>query len=402
MSSSEPQHAAPRRGLLLADHYPPMRGGIARYLETLVRESSGALRVVAPREPGAGSDPAVAARVDFFRRCASGKIYKALRWWIEARLAAAAWSAHRAAPFDCAIAGSMDMAPAAARFARRAGIPWFVCAYGNDLCPTSASSYARWEKRRHLRIAARADGAIAISRFTAAMMQERGIAEKRIAIVYPALPLDQPPARACAAREEALRGRDPVALSVGGLVARKNHLGALDALAPLRIEFPALFYAIAGAGPMEREIRRKIDALGMSGCACIWSDLGDAEIEALYSRASVFLLPSLDLRASAGSIEGFGIVYLEAARAGLPCVAGRAGGAAEAVLDEETGLLADPADPASIRAALARLFRDPLLRQRLGQAARRRFEAEFTARRSWEAFERAVAWQSCAAKREQK
>ena len=76
--------------------------------------------------------------------------------------------------------------------------------------------------------------------------------------------------------------------------------------------------------------------------------------------------------------EGFGIVFLEAAAAGVAQLAGRSGGSDEAVVDGQTGLVGDrPGDPAAVAAALARLLDDSDLRKRLGVEARRRAVAEF-------------------------
>ena len=69
--------------------------------------------------------------------------------------------------------------------------------------------------------------------------------------------------------------------------------------------------------------------------------------------------------------EGFGIVFVEAAAAGIPQVAGRSGGSAEAVIHGETGLVVDiPDDPARVAEATATLLDDAELRATMGQAAR--------------------------------
>jgi phosphatidylinositol alpha-1,6-mannosyltransferase len=77
--------------------------------------------------------------------------------------------------------------------------------------------------------------------------------------------------------------------------------------------------------------------------------------------------------------EGFGIVFVEAAAAGVPQVAGRSGGAHEAVADGETGIVIDPpTDVAQTAAALSRLLGDDALRARMGVAARHRAVSEFS------------------------
>jgi phosphatidylinositol alpha-1,6-mannosyltransferase len=76
--------------------------------------------------------------------------------------------------------------------------------------------------------------------------------------------------------------------------------------------------------------------------------------------------------------EGFGIVFVEAAAAGVPQVAGDSGGAAEAVEDGVSGLVVRrPQDPVAVADAMRRLLVDEALRQRMGAAARHRAVASF-------------------------
>jgi phosphatidylinositol alpha-1,6-mannosyltransferase len=81
---------------------------------------------------------------------------------------------------------------------------------------------------------------------------------------------------------------------------------------------------------------------------------------------------------AAGQFEGFGLVYAEAAHAGRPSIAGRAGAAPEVVIDGETGLLAIPDDPVAFASAALRLLEDPALADRLGLAAQERAARLYT------------------------
>ena len=74
--------------------------------------------------------------------------------------------------------------------------------------------------------------------------------------------------------------------------------------------------------------------------------------------------------------EGFGQVYVEAAACGKPSIGANVGGVPDAVLDGQTGLLVDSADPAAIAAGIRTLFTEPGLRERLGRAARERAHGE--------------------------
>src|SRR5690606_1188807 len=88
-----------------------------------------------------------------------------------------------------------------------------------------------------------------------------------------------------------------------------------------------------------------------------------------------FLLPN---RMDGVDFEGFGIVFLEAAAAGRPVIAGRSGGVPEAVEDGVTGLLVSGNDELELAAAMERLATTPTLRHQLGEAGRRRVLDRFT------------------------
>ena len=101
------------------------------------------------------------------------------------------------------------------------------------------------------------------------------------------------------------------------------------------------------------------------------------DLPGLYACADVF---ALCCRSRWGGLEqeGFGIVLLEAAAAGIPSVAGDSGGVAEAVVDNETGfVIQNPSDVFGVADAIDRLISDSALASRQGQAARHRAETEF-------------------------
>jgi len=77
-------------------------------------------------------------------------------------------------------------------------------------------------------------------------------------------------------------------------------------------------------------------------------------------------------------VEGFGISLVEAAASSLPVVAGREGGMPEAVVEGETGLLADPYNPESLAASIRTVLCEPDLGRRLGAAGRRIAESRFS------------------------
>jgi phosphatidylinositol alpha-1,6-mannosyltransferase len=130
---------------------------------------------------------------------------------------------------------------------------------------------------------------------------------------------------------------------------------------------------IAGDGDDRPRLEALAATLGLAGHVLFTGFVSEATLAELYDRAAVFVMPSRG--------EGFGLVYLEAMRAGRPCVAARASAAAEIVADGETGLLVDPLDPDAIAGALSRLLAAPELARAMGEAGRRRLERLFTPRR---------------------
>ena len=181
--------------------------------------------------------------------------------------------------------------------------------------------------------------------------------------------------RVAARRRFGLPETGRLVLGVSRLVPRKGFDVLIEAAAELAHERPDLCVALGGTG---RDARRLASLAERSGAPVrLLGRIPEADLAALVGAADICALPCRD-RWLGLEQEGFGIVFLEAAAAGVPALAGRSGGTEEAVLDGVTGLVADrPADAAVVTAALARLLDDVALRERLGAAARRRALEEF-------------------------
>ncbi len=165
-------------------------------------------------------------------------------------------------------------------------------------------------------------------------------------------------------------------LGVGRLVARKGALTLLDAVSQLAPTRPGLCLAIAGTGREAERLARR--AAATEADVRLLGRVSDVDLPLLYGCADVFVQPTLT-RWGGLEQEGFGIVFLEAAACGIPVVAGRSGGSAEAVLHGVTGLVLDsPGDPDQVAGAIRGLLDDHALRTRMGHAARQRVEDRFT------------------------
>lgn len=129
---------------------------------------------------------------------------------------------------------------------------------------------------------------------------------------------------------------------------------------------------IAGDGDDRPRLEEKARSL-LGERAVFTGFVSEATLSRLYQRCAVFVMPSRG--------EGFGLVYLEAMRAGKPCIAARESAAEEIVVDGATGLLVDPDDPRQFRAALTALLDDPERARSLGEAGREHWRRAFGADR---------------------
>ncbi len=172
-----------------------------------------------------------------------------------------------------------------------------------------------------------------------------------------------------------LESEAPLVVSVSRLVPRKGMDTLVRSAGLLARDRDDLQVVIAGTGRDQRRLARLADRTGAP--VRLAGRLSDDDLAALYGCADVFAM-LCRTRWRGLEQEGFGIVFLEAAAAGVPQVAGRSGGAHEAVADGVTGLVLDPATPQSSAEAIGALLDDPLRRIEMGDAARRRAEADFS------------------------
>jgi phosphatidylinositol alpha-1,6-mannosyltransferase len=167
----------------------------------------------------------------------------------------------------------------------------------------------------------------------------------------------------------------PLVVSVSRLVPRKGMDILIDAAAGLRTAFPDLVVAIAGRGRDHERLAGEI--VERRAPVRLLGGVSDDDLPRLVGAADVFAMLCRN-RWLGLEREGFGIVFVEAAAAGVPQVAGDSGGAGEAVLDGLTGsVVKRPTDVATVVRAIGRLLDNDQLRRRMGDESRRRAETSF-------------------------
>lgn len=185
-------------------------------------------------------------------------------------------------------------------------------------------------------------------------------------------------ARRRIAGEHGLDPDAPWVFSVGRLVHKKGFDRLIESLPSLLDEVPEARVVLAGAGPLESELLALADAAGVGDALHLVGPVAHREIGDWYAAADVVAVPSIV--GPAGNVDGLPNVLLEALACGRPVVASRLAGIPDVVDDGENGLLVPPGNVESLAASLSRTLRDPELRRRLGESARR----TVTERLSWE------------------
>ena len=194
-------------------------------------------------------------------------------------------------------------------------------------------------------------------------------------------------------RFDSPREREPRILAVGRLVEKKGFGDLVEACALLRADGVRFRCDLVGTGPLEDELRARVEALGLAGLVTLTGPRPQAEVRRMLHGAAVFAAPCVVGRD--GDADGLPTTLLEAMASGLPCISTDVTGIPEVIEPEQTGLRVPQHDPPALAKALARLLDSPDDRERLARAARARIERDFdvsqNAARLRDVF-RAAAW----------
>jgi len=354
------------RHLLLTADFPPKVGGIQSYLWELWRRLDPATTAVLTTDhPGSRAFDALAP-MKIWRL---GSTVALPTPEVARRARQAIWAARA----DLVV---VDPALPLGWLAPELGRPYVVVLHGAEVTVPARLPGSGLVLRRVLQGAL---GAIAAGPYPARIAEEvAGSAMPPVAIVPPGVdtqrfrPLDEVER----ARARAALGlpTGPLVLSVSRLVPRKGMDILIEAIASLRQRGVVVDLAIAGEGRDRPRLERL--AARLSVPVRFLGRVGDEDLPRLYGCADLFAMCCRD-RWMGLEQEGFGIVFVEAAAAGVPQVAGSSGGAEDAVLDGRTGLVVrHPRSPRAVAEALGSLLADSDRRASLGRAARARAEAE--------------------------
>jgi phosphatidylinositol alpha-1,6-mannosyltransferase len=360
--------------LVITWNYPPRRGGIEYLVSHLV---AGLRKRHSVRVVTAYNNSSEVTEIDVVRAPCPRLIPFALyAIW---RGALSLW---RDAGISTVFGGSAVTAPLVVILARLFGRKAIVQVHGLDLIYQSTPYQllcVRWLRR--------CDRIVANSAYTAGLAESKGVLTDRISIISPGVEPERfaTPVNVEATKKSFGLESRQVILFVGRLAKRKGVKEFIqESLPEIVATIPQACFVIVGGNPTESlahrddsasEIEAVVMRLSLGNHVRILGGLNDDELVKIYHACDLLVLPVI---ATTDDVEGFGIVLLEAAAAGKPVVAARAGGIPDAVEDGKSGILVEAGNYDRLGHATVDLLRDEERRLTMGAYAKQRLSERFT------------------------
>ncbi|HWH31035.1 MAG TPA: glycosyltransferase family 4 protein [Egibacteraceae bacterium] len=186
--------------------------------------------------------------------------------------------------------------------------------------------------------------------------------------------------RAAARRAFQVPDEAPLVVCVGRLVPRKGQDVLVEAWPRVLRRHPDARLLLVGDGPLLGRLTLRVGQLGLEHRVRLAGGVDWHKLPLCHAAADLFAMPCRS-RWGGLDVEGLGIVYLEAQACGVPVLAGRSGGAPEALVPGETGEVVDGTSPEAVAGAIARLLDDRAALRRMGAAGRAFVERRY----AWDA-----------------
>lgn len=378
----------PRNTLLIANNFPPVRGGSAVVYDNIAKFSDGAVTVLAPiidyttgkpmkgwREHDAEEGAARICRLPILRTPISsennGSILNRLLFVLAdlcIRFMVASvvlWFIIFRGTRHICIGELVPSAWIVSIVKRIPGIATSVYIHGEEI--TTVEAYDRNGARR-TKTLLEVDRIIVVSNFTRGVVIKFAGPEVAAKIVLIPNGVDKNKFRP-ARKSETLRARYQLFnrgitfVSVCRILEKKGVDNALRAFSELTRKLPGSIFLVVGDGPYLPALKTMVRDLNLTESVIFTGQVPEEELADHYRLGDVFIMPNRAL--DNGDTEGFGLVFLEANACGLPVIAGCDGGSTDAVTHEYNGLVVNGRDIGAITDAMARLSLDADLRARV-------------------------------------
>ena len=342
------------RLLVITNDYPPKAGGIQTYLGNLIDALPGPVRVLAPADgPAAGT------------RRGEEVVRRGKHRFMWPTQAVVDWFIAEARGFaaDAVLFGAPHpLTQAAGKLRRELGVPVGILCHGAEITIPAAIPGLRSWLRRVLRSA---DRLFAVSRYTARKVGR--LTDREVVVIGAGVEVETfTPA------SPSPENQLPVVGCVSRFVPRKGQHRLIAAAEVLRQRGTRLELLLVGRGRLENRLRRQ--AARSAVPVRFEIDVPREDLADLYREMDFFCMPCRS-RWGGLEVEGLGLVFLEAAAAGLPVLAGSSGGSPETVVPGETGFVVDSVS--DIVDGLELLLADRGAATEMGVKGRRRVVEEY-------------------------
>ena len=211
----------------------------------------------------------------------------------------------------------------------------FCLIHGKEINHTKDSGI----NKRLLKVLNNVEKVIANSKYTKNLAIEIGIDQNKIIVMSPGIdPAKDLNQKSLDKVQSLLAVKTPRLITVSRFDKRKNHEKVIMALRNLKQIYPDIVYICIGSGDEEENIKNLVKELDLESQVMFFKDISDNLKNALVAKSNIFVMPSVIHKSS---VEGFGIVYVEAAKHGIPSLGGKDGGASDAIDHEKSGLICD-------------------------------------------------------------
>ena len=191
--------------------------------------------------------------------------------------------------------------------------------------------------KRVLNVLSNVDNIISNSSYTKDLAVSCGVNNEKITVINPGVdPIKEIDKKSLDNAENILKNKNPRLITVSRFDKRKNHEKIIMSVKNLKQIYPNIIYTCIGYGDEEENLKKLVKELNLNEHVIFLKNISNNMKNALLVKSNIFVMPSIIYKRS---VEGFGIAFIEAAQYGLPSLGGLDGGAPDAIINNETGIL---------------------------------------------------------------
>ena len=172
-----------------------------------------------------------------------------------------------------------------------------------------------------------------------------------------------------------VKDASPIITTLARVEKRKGHKFVIKAISKLKSKYPNMLYLIAGKGPYLEEIKKYVSMMRLENYVMFLGWITEPEKSLVLQNSDIFIMTPTTV---GESVEGFGMVFIDAAFHGIASIGTYSGGIPDAVINNQTGLLSEDGNQESITKNIDKLLSNQKLRDELGRNGKIRAIDEYS------------------------